>query len=91
MGNVDMKLGNLSAARNAFQKELEISQKLAQADEENIGSVGTAYRRLGNVDLQLGKVAAARDAYQKALEISQQLVRADPQGIGELRDLSIWL
>jgi Flp pilus assembly protein TadD len=88
---VNRQLGNVSAAREAYQKSLDISLKLAQADPTNAQAqrdLSVSYNKLGDVNLQLGNVPAAREAYQKGLDIFLKLVQADPTNAEAQSDLA---
>jgi tetratricopeptide (TPR) repeat protein len=78
---VNLQLGNVPAAREAYQKGLDIRLKPAQADPTDAEAhrdLSISYEKLGDVNRQLGNVPAAREAYQKDLDISLKLAQADP-------------
>jgi tetratricopeptide (TPR) repeat protein len=82
---------NVPAAREAYQKGLDIRLKLAQADPTNAQAqrdLSVSYEKLGNVNRQLGNVPVAHEAYQKDLDISLKLAQADPTNAQAQLDLA---
>ncbi|MFN6106490.1 MAG: hypothetical protein ACK5EA_18815, partial [Planctomycetaceae bacterium] len=74
-------LGDGPAARDAFQKSLDIAQKLASAEPDRADyqrDLSVSFNKMGDLELSQGNVAAARDAFQKDLEIAITLANREP-------------
>jgi tetratricopeptide (TPR) repeat protein len=91
-GDMQSQLGDTEKALQAYQKALNISQKLAKSDPTNVlvqRNLSESYEKIGNVQLQLGGTEKALQAYQQALEIRQALAESDPTNVLAQRDLSV--
>jgi tetratricopeptide (TPR) repeat protein len=83
-GDVASDAGDLAAARDAYQKGLDIAEALARADPSNAGwqrDLSVSLNKLGDVARDAGDLAAARDAYQRGLDIARRLQTTDPTNI----------
>jgi len=73
-----LQLGNAEKALQAYQQDLEISQKLAIDDPTNSQvqrDLLVSYYRLGSIQKE---PAIARQYYQQALAIAEKLAAQDP-------------
>ena len=63
---IDLQVGDYDAARDKFNKSLEISQQIGYREVEAGG-----WHQLASIDLEVGDYDAARDKFNKSLEIKQ--------------------
>jgi tetratricopeptide (TPR) repeat protein len=78
---VHLQLGATNKALQAYQKELELCEALAQADPNNADAkrdLAFSHQRLGDVHLRRGATDEALQSYQKSLELREALAQADP-------------
>ncbi|MDZ7352099.1 MAG: CHAT domain-containing protein [candidate division KSB1 bacterium] len=92
LGDLMMGLGETEAARQYYEKALEIRAKLA-AQEPNRADyardLSVSYERMGDLLRSLGEGSAARQYYEKALEIAAKLAAQEPNRADYARDLSV--
>ena len=87
---MNLQICNAAATRDAYQKCLEIGQKLANDDPQNAQArrdLSVTYSKLGDVNYLFGDAAPALNAYQECLGIIQKLAHDDPQNADAQRDL----
>jgi tetratricopeptide (TPR) repeat protein len=92
MGDLYVSLGDVGAARDAFQKSLEIAKKLSEAEPARADyqrDLSVSYNKMGDLYVRLGDGGAARDASQKSLEIALKLSEAEPARADYQRDLAV--
>jgi tetratricopeptide (TPR) repeat protein len=88
LGDVDLRLDNVSAARDAFQNALKWSRS-GEKDELCDAAASNGYEEVGDVCMQLEHNQAALDAYRKAFAISQEAAKDHPGNPKAQRDLAI--
>jgi tetratricopeptide (TPR) repeat protein len=74
-----------------YQKDLELSVALAQADPNNAEAkrdLSVSYNKLGDVQLRLGATDKALELYQKGLEVRVAVAQADPNNAQAQSDLA---
>jgi len=84
--------GQLSKARDVFQKGHAILQRLADADPKDAQAqrdLSISYGNLGDLSLRAGDTQQAQRYYQDGLAICKRLADADPKDAQAQRDLSI--
>ncbi|MCP4353283.1 MAG: tetratricopeptide repeat protein, partial [Desulfobacterales bacterium] len=92
LGDVHVQTGNPADALQSHKTDVEISEKLAQADPDSASAqrdLSVSYNRLGDVHVQTGNTADALQTYKNALEIREKLAQADPDSASAQRDLYI--
>ena len=92
LGDVAAAVGDLAAARVAYQASMQIRLPLIATDPGNgqwQRDLSVSYDKLGDVDLVAGELAAARVAYQASRDIRARLAGDDPANAGCQRDLSV--
>jgi tetratricopeptide (TPR) repeat protein len=89
---VQLQSGQVTEALRAYEKGLEISQKLAAADPTDAQAqrdLSLSYLKLGHVQLQSGQVTEALRSFEKSLEIRQKLAATDPTNAQAQTDLHV--
>ena len=90
----DEKSGGSTAAREQFQRALDIAQKLV-ADRPNDSDaqreLAVCYEKLGDAVLRTSAVAAARGFYQQSLAVREKMHRDNPDDAQIGRGVSISL
>ena len=84
--------GKTAPALDAYQKSLDVFQKLADADPGNTDwqrDLDQTYDRIGDLFVTLGKRTAALDAYQKANAVAKKLGEKDPGNARWQTDIAI--
>jgi len=79
---VSLRGGDLKAARNYFEKSLNLIEQLAQQDPGNAQArrdLAVSYNCLGNVSLQGGDLKVAQNYFEKSLNLTEQMARQDPE------------
>jgi tetratricopeptide (TPR) repeat protein len=87
-----MRGGDLKAAREYFEKSLQLRERLARQDPDSAQArrdLSVSYNQLGEVSMQLGDLKAAREYLGKDLKLAEQLARQDPDNAQARRDLWI--
>ncbi|MDZ7406613.1 MAG: tetratricopeptide repeat protein, partial [candidate division KSB1 bacterium] len=91
-GDLLSSLGEGFAARQYYEKALDIRAKLA-AQEPNRADyardLSVSYERMGDLLSSLGEGFAARQYYEKALDIRAKLAAQEPNRADYARDLSV--
>ena len=90
LGRVEMDSGNLQAARSLFQRSVDVSQSLADADPHSAQAqrdLSVALNYLGSVERDSGNLQAARSLFQHALSIAERLHELDPHSAQVTFDL----
>lgn len=80
MAEVQVKLGNLVAARRFGEECLQLRQRVASTDVDNkgaLGEVAEAWVLMGDVHLAGGNRGDAQRSYRNALEIFEPLEKAN--------------
>jgi tetratricopeptide (TPR) repeat protein len=92
IGDVRFARGELSLAREAFERSLTIRQSLADLDVRNgdlwFGVAG-CHNRLGDVLIHQGSLPDADGAFRHALTILESLAAAYPSNVLYLHDLAV--
>ena len=94
VGNSEIKLGNLGAARIAFSGYLEIARRLADANPASAlaqRDVSVSLNKLGDVAVEAGDLDGARTAFEESLETRRALAEANPASAEAQRDVSVSL
>lgn len=68
LATIDVHEGSYAAAREKFQKSLEIEQQIG-----NHAGEAATWHGLATIDVYEGSYAAAREKFQRSLEIKQQI------------------
>jgi tetratricopeptide (TPR) repeat protein len=92
LGDLMGTLGNGEAAREYFQKGLDIRERLAGAEPQRADyqrDLSVSYEKLGDLMGTLGNGEAAREYYEKDLDIAERLAGAEPRRADYQRDLSV--
>ena len=92
IGNLELTSGNLAAARRRFEASLNIANRFARLEPDNIQwqrDLTISYNKLGEVEVAAGDIIAARKRFEAGLEIRERLARLNPGSIQWQRDLSI--
>ena len=92
LGDAEIITGNLPGALQAYQKGLEIAQRLATRDPDNTEwqrDLSISHNKIGDIRVSQGDLPGALQAYQKNLEIAQRLATRDPDNTQWQRDLSV--
>ena len=91
-GNIFLAKGDLISALAAFQKSLDIAQKLADSDPTNTKwqrDLSVSENKIGDVLLAQGDLTSALFSFQNSLDIRQKLAAADFSDSTRQRDLSV--
>jgi tetratricopeptide (TPR) repeat protein len=82
MGDLQRALGEGNAARQLYEKSLEIDKRLVAQEPgraDYLRGLSVPYNRMGDLERALGEGEAARQFYEKALEIAERLVAQEPE------------
>ena len=88
------QMGQLGEAKSWFERSLNISEKLAQADATDAQAqrdLSVSLNKLGDVAVQMGQLGEAKSWVERDLNISEKLAQADATDAQAQRDLSISL
>lgn len=91
LGDIAALMGNLAAARQAFEKSLALCEPLAKVDASNghwQRTLSINYNRLGDVYKAVGQLQSARQAFENSLAIASHLAQANPHNSLWLSDLT---
>ena len=90
MGNIYREKGQLTLAREHFERSLAAREEIARAGDTitNRRDLAVSYNKLAAVCKAEGQFALARQYYEKGLECREQ-VYAQTKGVEDWRDLSI--
>ncbi len=94
VGDVERALGQREAALRAYQRGLEISERIAGdfgETPESLRDLSVSLDNVGDVELALGQREAALRAYQRGLEIRERIACDFGETPESLRDLSVSL
>ncbi len=86
LGDAELRLNQVGAAREVFGKALDLARELADADPQSVKAgrdLATAHERLGDALVRSNDVPGARDHYRQSLERRERL-----QGV-DRRDLAV--
>ena len=92
LGDATASIGDLTAARIAYQASMQIRLQLVATDPANSQwqrDLSVSYDKLGDVDLAAGDLTAARASYQASRDIRVELAATDPANSRWQRDLSV--
>jgi tetratricopeptide (TPR) repeat protein len=81
MGDLQRALGEGEAARQFYEKALELRERLVAQEPgraDYLRDLSVSYERMGDLQSALGEGEAARQFYEKALEIAERLVAQEP-------------
>ena len=90
----DEKTGGIEAAREQFQRALDIARLLTADnpnDRDSQRELARCYDRLGDIDLRNSAVAAGRDHYQQSLVVREKLQSDHPEDAQTNLEVSISL
>jgi tetratricopeptide (TPR) repeat protein len=91
LGDVAMKIGNISLAQTHYRLGLDVAENLAKADPSNAtiqNDLSVLYLKLGQISLHLGNIPEVRELLHKKVVIDERLAAADPKNMRALKDLS---
>ncbi|MDM0053751.1 tetratricopeptide repeat protein [Variovorax sp. J22R115] len=91
-GDTLLALGQLDAARKAYEQALLIRERLTKADASDARwqrDLSVSYSKLGDVAAATGQLDAARKAYEQARGTAERLAKADPSNTEWQRVLSV--
>ena len=92
LGDISVLQGDLTSALTAFERTLQISEQLAEADPSNAlaqRDVSYSLGRLGDVWVTQGDLTSALTAFERMLQIDEQLAEADPSNAEAQRDVAL--
>ena len=92
IGDVQVALGNLSAALKNYRASLAIAERLAAADGNNASwqrDLSVSHNKIGDVQVAQGSLSAALDSYRASLAIAQRLAGGRWNNAGWQRDLLV--
>ena len=81
LGEAEVVEGNLSAARDAFERMRRVASAGAEADPDNASwrrDLSLSHTKLGELAEAAGDLTSAREAYEAGLEIRKALSASDP-------------
>jgi tetratricopeptide (TPR) repeat protein len=79
-------------AKQTYRASLEIFERLAKVDPENVGGQllrALSHQKIGSVLAQQGNQTAALESYRSAFTIANHLARLDPDNVGLQDDLAV--
>ncbi len=94
LGDLEIALGNPTAAVPYYSKAHEIISSLVAADPENATNqrvLSQSHYRLGAAKLLSGVADAAREQFEQCLNLRRRLADADPRNVHKQIDLMIAL
>jgi tetratricopeptide (TPR) repeat protein len=94
LGVVEVRAGNLSAARSLFRRSLDVRELLASTDPHNVQAqrdLSISLNHLSDIEHQAGNLSAARSLLQRSLDLCEKLASTDPHSAQAQRDLFISL
>ena len=92
IGEVQVAMGDLSAALTSYQASLAIADRLAKADPRNAiwqRDLAVSHIKLGDMQRTGGNLAAALTNYAAGHQIFERLAKSDPSNATWQRDLSV--
>ncbi len=92
MGDVELQLGNTSAAMAEYQVGHDLIKGLSDVDPQNHRlqrELSVSYNKLGDARLRLGHTAEAKSFYRQSLSITERLAAANPNDTEAQRDLGV--
>ncbi|GAB4198968.1 MAG: hypothetical protein Tsb002_34230 [Wenzhouxiangellaceae bacterium] len=94
LGAIQIALGDLNAALQAFQQSYDILKSLADDDPSSASArrdLAVSLSQIGNVRQAQGDLNAALLAFQQSLAIAQRLADDDPSSASARHDLAVSL
>lgn len=94
LGQLQLRLRSLSAARASLTESVQILEKLSMSSERRVlsyAALAVAYQWLGKLDEETGNFPGALENYREMLRLSRLLVELDPEDRAEQRGLAISL
>ena len=90
LGNVAKSKGQMSEAREHYEKSLTIREQIAKEDESNSScrELAVSYDELGSLAMTMGKRIEAKRYYEKGLSIRERLAE-NMQTVEALNDLAV--
>lgn len=90
LGNVAKAKGQMSEAREHYEKSLTIREQIAKEDESNSScrEFAVSYDELGSLAMTMGKRIEAKRYYEKGLSIRERLAE-NMQTVEALNDLAV--
>ncbi len=90
LGNVAKAKGQMSEAREHYEKSLTIREQIAKEDESNSScrELAVSYDELGSLAMTMGKRIEAKRYYEKGLSIRERLAE-NMQTVEALNDLAV--
>ena len=90
LGNVAKAKGQMSEAREHYEKSLTIREQIAKEDESNSScrELAVGYDELGSLAMTMGKRIEAKRYYEKGLSIRERLAE-NMQTVEALNDLAV--
>jgi uncharacterized caspase-like protein len=92
LGDIHVTIGNLAAARQAFERQRVLAERLAKADAGNAQwqrDLSVSFNNVGNVQKDQGDLSGALASFRQSLAIGERLAKADAGNAQWQRDLSV--
>jgi tetratricopeptide (TPR) repeat protein len=92
LGRFYQTLGNLNKALEFFEKDLEITKKLAALEPTNVSfahDLAISYSKLGEVYTAQGNTPKALEYFEKYNEITKKLTALEPNNVSFAHNLAI--
>ncbi len=92
LGETYMALGNLPEALTFFEKDIELSKELHEAEPQNVSfknGLAASYSKLGETHTALGNLPQGLDAYSMTNQMFEELHEAYPQNVSFKNSLAI--
>ncbi len=94
LGRVYLNIGRTDEASEAYQASLDIAERLAAGEPENVQlqrDVSVGLDRLGDICLQDGRAAEALSRFEAAMVIAHQIADKDSASAAAQHDLAAGL
>ncbi|MFM7688410.1 MAG: tetratricopeptide repeat protein, partial [Alphaproteobacteria bacterium] len=94
IGDILRAQGNLAGALAAYQRGMDIAERLAASDPSNTEwqrDLSVSHEKIGEILQAQGDLAGALAAYQRGIDIAERLAASDPSNTGWQRDLVVAL
>ena len=92
IGGILYAQGNLVGALAAYQRSMDLAERLAASDPTNTHwqrDLAVSHDKIGDILRAQGKLAEALAAYQRGMDIAARLAASDATNTGWQRDLSV--
>jgi tetratricopeptide (TPR) repeat protein len=92
LGDLYRTQGRSTEARDAYQRSMDIAERLAASDPSNAEwqrDLSVSHNKIGEILQAQGNLAEALAAYQRGMDIAERLAASDPSNAVWQRDLSV--